>query len=45
MKYTLITADILEKFKAVVGEKNVLTAPYETEKYSHDETEDLHFYP
>lgn len=45
MKYNKITPDILDKLKAVVGEANVLTGQEEIEKYSHDETEDLHFYP
>lgn len=45
MKYTAITPDIVDKFKAVVGEQNLLTGQEDKEKYSHDETEDLHFYP
>src|SRR5579875_1030105 len=45
MKYTAITPDIIDKFKEVVGEQNLLTDQEDKEKYSHDETEDLHFYP
>lgn len=45
MSYQLITEDILNAFKAIAGEANVLTAHDELEKYSRDETEDLVYYP
>lgn len=45
MGYQLITEDILNAFKAIAGEANVLTAHDELEKYSRDETEDLVYYP
>lgn len=31
--------------KELAGEKNVITGYADLEKYSHDETEDLHYYP
>lgn len=45
MKYQLITPDKLQEITKIVGGDNVLTGKDELEKYSHDETEDLHFYP
>ncbi|MES2265818.1 MAG: FAD-linked oxidase C-terminal domain-containing protein [Bacteroidota bacterium] len=45
MSYHKITADILNQLTAIVGEQNILTAPAEIENYSHDETEDLVYYP
>jgi glycolate oxidase len=40
-----ISADILQQIKAIVGETNTYTTHDDLEKYSHDETEDLHYYP
>ncbi|MBW4891339.1 FAD-binding protein [Mucilaginibacter sp. HMF5004] len=45
MKFNSITADILQQIKAIVGDSNVFTLRDDLEKYSHDETEDLHYYP
>ncbi|ASU34100.1 FAD-binding oxidoreductase [Mucilaginibacter xinganensis] len=45
MIYNKITEQVLAAIKAIVGDDWVITAQPELEKYSHDETEDLHFYP
>ncbi|MDB5030870.1 FAD-linked oxidase C-terminal domain-containing protein [Mucilaginibacter sp.] len=45
MTYNKITEDILAAIKLIVGDDAVITTPNDLEKYSHDETEDLHFYP
>lgn len=45
MPYNKITADVLAAIKLIAGHANVITNYTELEKYSHDETEDLHFYP
>jgi glycolate oxidase len=45
MQFNKITADILKSITSIVGEGAVITAHDSLEKYSHDETEDLHFYP
>ncbi len=45
MTYNKITADVLAAIKQVVGDDAVITAHTDLEKYSHDETEDLHYYP
>ena len=45
MSYNKITADILEAIKQIVGPEAVITQHADLEKYSHDETEDLHYYP
>jgi len=45
MNYNKITADILSQLTHIVGAENILTAPEEIENYSHDETEDLVYYP
>jgi glycolate oxidase len=45
MAFTKITEDILAEIIAIVGTENVLTGKSELEKYSHDETEDLEYYP
>ena len=45
MGYQQITAQLLEAIKNIVGNEYVLTSDEDREKYSHDETEDLHFYP
>lgn len=43
--FSKITPDILSTIKSIVGADNVITSHDDLEKYSHDETEDLHFYP
>ena len=45
MDYNKITADILQAIQSIVGEDAVITNHADLEKYSHDETEDLHYYP
>ncbi len=43
--FNKITPKIVEAFKRIAGDKNVLSDKYDLEPYSHDETEDLSFYP
>jgi glycolate oxidase len=43
--FNKISADILEQIRHITGDKFVYTSHDDLEKYSHDETEDLHFYP
>jgi glycolate oxidase len=45
MAYNKITSDILTAIKQIVGDKNIITDYDELTKYSHDETEDLRYYP
>ncbi|MDB5158932.1 MAG: glycolate oxidase [Mucilaginibacter sp.] len=45
MTYNKITDDILTTIKQIVGEGSVITKRAELEPYSHDETEDLRYYP
>lgn len=45
MEYNKITEPILAEIIAIVGSENVLTGTIDLEKYSHDECEDLHYYP
>ncbi|WP_184549927.1 FAD-binding oxidoreductase [Mucilaginibacter sp. FT3.2] len=45
MEYNKITPVILDTITAIVGAGNVITQHSELEKYSHDETEDLVYYP
>jgi glycolate oxidase len=45
MTYNKITADVLAAIKQIVGEDAVITNHADLERYSHDETEDLRFYP
>lgn len=45
MPYNKITAKILAAIKSIVGDEFVITQHAALEKYSHDETEDLHYYP
>lgn len=45
MHYNRITKDILDKIKAIVGTDQSLTTQEQLEKYAHDETEDLRFFP
>jgi glycolate oxidase len=45
MSYSKITPDILKAITAIVGADAVITQRADLEKYSHDETEDLSYYP
>jgi glycolate oxidase len=45
MEYNKITPSILDAIIAIVGAGNVISRHDELEKYSHDETEDLVYYP
>lgn len=45
MRYNKITPEILEKFRQIAGTQYVLTEKFDLEPYSHDETEDLEYYP
>ncbi|MCQ6956643.1 FAD-binding oxidoreductase [Mucilaginibacter aquariorum] len=45
MTYNKITADIVAQLNAIVGADAILTSSAEIESYSHDETEDLVYYP
>src|SRR5437868_5156863 len=45
MNFTKITPDILDRLTAIVGPDNILTDDVAIENYSHDETEDLVYYP
>jgi len=45
MPYQKITSGVLSAIKSIVGDDAVITQHDELEKYSHDETEDLHYYP
>src|ERR1700712_5767801 len=45
MPYNKITGDILKAITTIVGDSAVITSHVDLEKYSHDETEDLSYYP
>ena len=45
MAYSKITAGILQQISAIVGNDHVITSHDDLEKYSHDETENLSYYP
>jgi len=45
MNFNIITEAVFKRISEIVGWENVLTQPDELEKYSHDETEDLVYYP
>lgn len=45
MELNNISAELLSAFKAIVGDDAVISQHDEMEKYSHDETEDLTYYP
>ncbi len=45
MNFNTINEALLEQIRTVVGPAAVFTDREELENYSHDETEDLHFYP
>ncbi len=44
-KFNKITAETVTALKEISGEANVLTEKFDLEPYSHDETEDLIYYP
>ena len=43
--FNKISAEVLQQIRTIAGEKHVYTDHDDLEKYSHDETEDLHYYP
>jgi len=45
MEFNKITAELLSAIKAIVGDDAVISQHEGMEKYSHDETEDLTYYP
>ncbi len=45
MTYNKITGDLLQQIRVIAGNAFVYTGNDDLEKYSHDETEDLHYYP
>jgi glycolate oxidase len=45
MIFSRISDQILKRLSEIVGEENVFTERDQLEKYAHDETEDLVFYP
>jgi len=45
MEFNKITGEILSAIKAIVGEDAAISQHEGMEKYSHDETEDLTYYP
>jgi glycolate oxidase len=45
MEFNKITAELLSAINAIVGDDAVITQHENMEKYSHDETEDLTYYP
>ncbi|HTK18181.1 MAG TPA: FAD-linked oxidase C-terminal domain-containing protein [Mucilaginibacter sp.] len=45
MEFNKITAELLLAIKAIVGDDAVISQHESMEKYSHDETEDLTYYP
>src|ERR1700760_3467202 len=45
MSYNKITPDILAAIILIVGDDAIITKHSDLEKYSHDETEDLNYYP
>lgn len=45
MNYQPVTSEILDQFRQLVGGGAVFTDAESLEKYSHDETEDLAYYP
>ncbi|MBK0381165.1 FAD-binding oxidoreductase [Mucilaginibacter segetis] len=45
MNFNKITESILSSIITIVGDKNVLSSANSMENYSHDETEDLVYYP
>lgn len=45
MSFNSISETVFERISEIVGHKNVFTGQEQLERYSHDETEDLVYYP
>ena len=45
MSFQPITASIADQIKAIVGAEHMFTDHFQLEKYAHDETEDLRYFP
>ncbi|NCD71788.1 FAD-binding oxidoreductase [Mucilaginibacter agri] len=45
MDYKPVSPELLQQFRLIVGEAYILTDTDDLEPYSHDETEDLQYYP
>ena len=45
MEFNKINAELLAEIRKIVGDDALITDALDLEPYSHDETEDLHFYP
>ncbi len=45
VNFNKVTTDLIGSLKTIVGDSNVITDKFDLEPYSHDETEDLVFYP
>ncbi|QKJ29236.1 FAD-binding protein [Mucilaginibacter mali] len=45
MAYQKITGDVLAQITAIVGDAYVISGGQDMQRYSHDETEDLRYYP
>lgn len=45
LNFNKITLKIIESLRDIVGDKHILTDKFDLEPYSHDETEDLVFFP
>ncbi|WP_449435994.1 FAD-binding oxidoreductase [Pedobacter steynii] len=45
MAFNKITTDLLDQIKIIIGAPNVFTDEESLNTYSHDETEDLKYYP
>jgi len=45
MEYNELSSEIIDEIKQIVGEKNFYSDKDSLDKYSHDHTEDLKFYP
>jgi glycolate oxidase len=45
MSFNKISENVLDSIRKIVGSENVLVLSEDTERYSHDETEDLHYLP
>jgi len=45
IKFNKINDGIIAELKSIVGDKYILTEKFDIEPYSHDETEDLSYYP
>ena len=44
-KFEKLTPQIIDQLKNIVGDKNIFTEEFDLEPYSHDETEDLKYFP